>query len=121
MNSLSYLFKALPWLGFFTAIVLSWYFYLKARNKEKMARIDKGLDAVEINSQQEVKIRGPWLKIGILLTGIALGLATAAVLIIRIESLYMKFPYPALLLIFGLLFGGISMIIAHIVDRPARK
>ncbi|MCK4920726.1 MAG: hypothetical protein KAS71_06755, partial [Bacteroidales bacterium] len=62
MNSLRYLFEALPWLGFFAAIVLAWYFYLKARNKERMALIEKGADVSEIYSKQEVTFRFPWLK-----------------------------------------------------------
>jgi hypothetical protein len=121
MNSLSYLFKALPWLGFFTAVVLSWYFYLKARNKERMARIEKGLDVPAIKSEQEINTRGPWLKIGILLTGIALGITIASIIVINIDGMYLKIPFQALMLICGLLFGGISMIIAHFVDRPAGK
>jgi hypothetical protein len=119
MTTLSYLFKALPWLGFFTAIVLSWYFYLKARSKERLARIEKGMDMPGINYVPEVKTKGPWLKIGILLTGIALGIAVASVLVINIDGMYLKIPFQALMLICGLLFGGISMIIAHFVDRPA--
>ena len=68
MNSLRYLFEALPWLGFFAAIVLAWYFYLQARNKERMALIEKGADVSDIYSKQEVTFRFPWLKIGIIIT-----------------------------------------------------
>jgi hypothetical protein len=41
MNSLRYLFTSLPWLGLFTALLLAWYFYIKARNRERMALIEK--------------------------------------------------------------------------------
>ena len=33
---------ALIWLGFFASIFFGWYFYLQARNKERMALIEKG-------------------------------------------------------------------------------
>jgi len=40
--------RALVWLGFFAAVFLGWYFYLKARNKERMALIESGKDVSEI-------------------------------------------------------------------------
>ncbi len=121
MNDLRYFFEALPWLGFFATIVLSWYFYLKARNKERMALIEKGADVSEIFSRQEVKIRFPWLKIGILITGIALGVVAVAVFSLTFDSSKVRMDTGPFVLMGGILFGGISMIIAHFVDRPARK
>ncbi|MEN8117333.1 MAG: hypothetical protein ABFS16_10160 [Bacteroidota bacterium] len=49
--------KALVWLGFFAAVFLGWYFYLKARNKERMSLIESGKDVSEIYSKQEIKFR----------------------------------------------------------------
>ena len=59
--------EALVWLGFFAAVFLAWYFYLKARNKERMALIESGKDVSEIYSKQEIKFKFPWLKLGIIL------------------------------------------------------
>lgn len=114
-------YGALQWLGLFTAIVLAWYFYLKARNKERMALIEKGADVSQIYSRQEVKIKFPWLKIGILITGIALGVVAVAIFSLSIDSSKVRMDTGPFVLMGGILFGGISMIIAHFVDRPARK
>ncbi len=121
MNSLKYLFEALPWLGFFTTVILAWYFYLQARNKERMALIEKGTDVSEIYSKQEVTFRFPWLKLGIIITGISIGLSLVVLLmILNPNDKILGDPGP-LLLISGVLFGGIAMIIAHFADRPRKK
>jgi len=122
MNSLRYLFEALPWLGFFAAIVLAWYFYLKARNKERMALIEKGADVSEIYSKQEVTFRFPWLKFGLLITGISIGVILAFVLFILFpdKDLIDDVAGP-LVIISGCLFGGIAMIISHFIGRPGKK
>ncbi len=124
MNSFKYLFEALPWLGFCTAVLLAWYFYLKARNKERMALIEKGADVSEIYSKQEVTFRFPWLKLGIIITGICIGVSLIAILyIISIQNNKKSddvFSGP-FLIISGVLFGGIAMIIAHFVDKPRKK
>ena len=121
MNSFKYLFEALPWLGFFAAVLLAWYFYLQARNKERMALIEKGADVSEIYSKQEVTFRFPWLKLGIIITGISIGVSLAVLLMILMpDNDIMSVPGP-LLLISGVLFGGIAMIIAHFVDKPRKK
>ena len=121
MNSFKYLFESLPWLGFCAAVLLAWYFYLKARNKERMALIEKGADVSDIYSKQEVTFRFPWLKIGIIITGISIGVSLAVLLmILNPNDKIMGDPGP-LLLISGVLFGGIAMIIAHFADRPRKK
>ena len=122
MNSLRYFFDSLPWLGFFATVVLAWYFYLKARNKERMALIEKGADVSEIYSKQEVTFRFPWLKIGLVITGISIGITLVFVI-------YILFPNNTtyedglgpLTIISGCLFGGIAMIISHFVGRPGKK
>lgn len=107
------LFKALSWLGFFAAITISWVFYLKARNKERIALIEKGMDVPDAFK----KVKFPWLKIGIIIIGICVGAALAVLSAIffpeRVNGEY-RF---ILLILSGLFFGGISMIIAHLIDR----
>ena len=121
MNSLRYLFAALPWLGFFTTIVLAWYFYLKARNKERLALIEKGTDISAIYSKQEVTFRFPWLKFGLLVTGISVGVILAFVLLILFpdKGIINNIEGP-LVIISGCLFGGIAMIISHFIGRPGK-
>jgi membrane associated rhomboid family serine protease len=120
MNSFKYLFEALPWLGFCTAVLLAWYFYLKARNKERMALIEKGADVSDIYSKQEVTFRFPWLKIGIIITGISIGVSLVVLLMILMPHHDILGDPGPLLIILGALFGGIAMIIAHFVDKPRK-
>ncbi len=120
MNSFKYLFEALPWLGFCTAVLLAWYFYLKARNKERMALIEKGADVSDIYSKQEVTFRFPWLKIGIIITGISIGVSLVVLLMILMPNHDILGDPGPLLIILGALFGGIAMIIAHFVDKPRK-
>ncbi len=121
MNSSKYLFESLPWLGFFAAVLLAWYFYLQARNKERMALIEKGADVSDIYSKQEVTFRFPWLKLGIIITGISIGVSLAVLLMILMpDNDIMSVPGP-FLIISGVLFGGIAMIIAYFADRPRKK
>ncbi len=122
MNSLKYLFESLPWLGFCTAVLLAWYFFIKARNKERMALIEKGADVSDIYSKQEITFRFPWLKFGIILSGISIGIALIIVLfMIMPDNEIIQDGIILLLIISGVLFGGIAMIIAHLIDRPRKK
>jgi hypothetical protein len=115
--NLMQLFKTLSWLGFFAAITLSWIYYLKARNKERMALIEKGTDPSKIYSRPAEESKFPWLKIGIVVVGICVGLLLGA-------ALYLLFPRqinelgPFLLFVLGFLFGGIGMIISNYMEKP---
>ena len=115
--NLMHLFKTLSWLGFFAAITLSWIYYLKARNKERMALIEKGTDPSKIYSLPAEGKGFPWLKIGIVVVGICVGLLLGA-------GLYLLFPRqinelgPFLLFVLGYLFGGIGMIISNYMEKP---
>ena len=120
MNSMRYLASSLSWISFFAAIVLTWYFYLRARNKERMALIEKGVDVSEIFAKREGTFRFPWLKLGIIITGISIGVSLVVFMMIIFPENNI-FNDGALMLISGILFGGISMIIAYYVDKPVKK
>ncbi|MBN1388863.1 MAG: hypothetical protein JW965_10470 [Bacteroidales bacterium] len=110
------LFKALAWLGFFAAITVSWVFYIKARNKERMAMIEKGVDAPD--AFKEAKF--PWLKIGIVIIGICMGVALVVLSFMFLPDLGSDFLL-VLMVLSGLFFGGIAMIIAHFLSRKEKK
>ncbi|HDZ40102.1 MAG: hypothetical protein JRJ57_08210 [Deltaproteobacteria bacterium] len=110
------LFKALAWLGFFAAITVSWVFYVRARNKERMALIEKGVDAPD--AFKEAKF--PWLKIGIVIIGLCLGVALVVLSFMFQPKLSGEF-FLILMILSGLFFGGIAMVIAHYVDRKGKK
>jgi len=111
------LFKALAWLGFFAAITLSWIYYIKARNKERMALIDKGTDAPDAFKESKF----PWLKIGIVIIGLSMGVSLVVLaFMINPQRLAGEF-FLLLMVLSGLFFGGIAMIIAHFVNRKEKK
>jgi len=113
--------ETLIWLGFFAAVFLAWYFYLKARNKERMALIESGKDVSEIYSKQEIKFRFPWLKLGIILTGFSLGLLSAFFLLeIGLNEAKLDYRVQKEPIMFGVifLFTAISIIVAYFADKP---
>ncbi|MCK4343933.1 MAG: hypothetical protein KAX05_01510 [Bacteroidales bacterium] len=118
MNNLALIFGPLVWISFFAALVLAWYFYLKARNKERMALIEKGVDVSEFYTKSDLKFRFPWLKIGIIVTGISIGFALGLFIIADPKF---QFEGGPVILATSFFFGGISIIIAYFVDKPQRK
>jgi len=108
--------NSLPWLGFFAAITLSWIFYLKARNRERLALIEKGVDAPDAFKAAKF----PWLKIGIVIIGICLGAALVVLSYMFKPGLSRQF-FAILLILSGLFFGGIAMVIAHYIDRKREE
>ena len=108
------------WLGFFAAVFLGWYFYLKARNKERMALIERDKDVSEIYAKREIRFRFPWLKLGIILTGFSIGWLTAASVIILTDIIKLRDEQPfAMGIVF--LFTSISILIAYFADKPKTK
>jgi len=96
-------------LGFFLAIVFTVKYVTAARNKEKMALIEKGVDISEIYQKKDH--RNLALKSGMFLVGIAIGLIVAYFLteITRINGVVSYFSMI-------LLFGGASLIGFHLYN-----
>jgi len=111
---------ALIWLGLFAAAFFAWYYFLQARTKERTLLIEKGADASNFYGKKPDR-KGfcfPWLKFGLLLVGISLGI-TLATILVSLPSLQYKLQDMEPGVFFGLImfFGGISMIVAHITDK----
>ena len=115
---------ALTWLGFFAAAFFAWYYFLQARTKERTLLIEKGADADNFFRRKKDRkgFRFPWLKLGIMLVGLARGIVIAIILV----------RWPGLLdalhglepgVFFGsmMFFGGLSMITAHFIDRKKQQ
>lgn len=110
----------LIWLGFFAAVFLAWYFYLKARNKERMALIESGKDVTEIYSKQEIKFRFPWLKLGIIATGFSFGMLIAFFAVeVAFGQMMEMMGIDEDPVMFGVvsLFTAISIIVAYYLDK----
>uniref|UniRef100_UPI0032170D49 DUF6249 domain-containing protein n=1 Tax=uncultured Draconibacterium sp. TaxID=1573823 RepID=UPI0032170D49 len=113
----------LIWLGFFAAVFLAWYFYIKARNKERMALIESGKDVSEIYSKQEIKFRFPWLKLGVIGTGFSFGMLVAFFSVeIALNEMKLDYRIQEEPILFGIvsLFTAISIIVAYFVDKPKK-
>lgn len=116
-------YEMFVWLGFFAAVFFAWYFYIKARNKERMALIESGKDVSEIYSKQKIEFRFPWLKLGIIGTGFSFGLLVAFSIIEIMFDIWAngnriaEEPF-----VFGItsLFTAISIIVAYFVDKPKK-
>ena len=92
------IFGAMP-----AAIVLMYYFSRKAKNQERMALIEKGVDASIFIKEERGFIQV--LMWGMLLSGIGLGLLLGYIL-----SIYTPMRQDIVMPINALLFGGIGLI-----------
>lgn len=114
----------LTWLGFFTAIILSYYFYLSYRNKERMALIEKGVDVSEVYKRREISFNFPWLRLGMLTLGIGLGIFFAYLYTVLISQ---RFPghnheFGEMILTWAILiFGGLGIIVGNILEKSGNK
>ena len=105
---------ALTFIAAFTGIFFAWYFYLKAKQKERMALIEKaseGIDAAKLFAHPKKQYSFPWLKLGILLFSITLGVAIG---VIFANTTSIDKEYTPL---FGFMFGGLGMIAAHFAGK----
>jgi MFS family permease len=109
----------LIWLGFFASIFFGWYYYLQARNKERMALIERNADVSEIFKPREVRIRFPWLTLGMIFSGVGLGfcLILFLLLIPAIQEINERFE-GIMIMGFMFLFGGLGAVIAHFIEKP---
>ena len=126
MNSTSihYLMEPISWLGFFAAIILSFYFYLRFRNKERMALIEKGVDVSEIFKRRDFTFKFPWLRIGILALGIGLGFFVTYLFLVLAPPRFTgnNHQYDEVIFWFSLIiFGGLGIILGHILERSGNK
>ncbi len=83
--------------------------YLNIRKKERMALIEKGADASIFASKPETS---PSLKWGIFLSGLAIGLLVGYLLETYLH-MHQEIAYFSMLF----LFGGMSLIIYHLINR----
>jgi hypothetical protein len=104
---------------FLTALFLTWFFTHKARVKERLLLIEKGIDPTSLPKSGSFKFIFPWLKIGIVITSISVGLLLAAILMEM--PFFSKIADGLLPLLLIFLFGGIGMILAYLIDKPQEQ
>lgn len=83
--------------------------------------IEKGIDlsALLKKDSQRMSYHFPWLKIGIVITSISIGLLVGAFLFATPYFEQVAAGQLPLILIF--LFGGIGMILAYFIDKPKKQ
>lgn len=86
-------------------ISLAWYFIRRAKFKEKILLMEKGIDIKDLGLSGNNKITFPWLRIGIIITGISFG-------VIVVELANLKGGIAEALI---LLFTGLSFILAYFI------
>lgn len=98
-------------LGFFAAVFFSIFYALKAKNNERMALIEKGVDLSTTYRKRNFK--HGFFKLGFILVGIAIGLVFAAIFS-RIGLLPDGVAYFAMVLLFG---GGAILFANHLISK----
>jgi len=107
----------LAWTAFIICVFLVWFFSHKAKHKERLLMIEKELTA-DKQSKKEKNFSFPWLKLGIVVTGLSIGLLLIALL--AGLKLLDKGGNALPLAILGVC-GGISMVIANYVNSGKSK
>jgi hypothetical protein len=119
LEYLKTIMESLVWIAFFTAVILSFYFYLRFRNKERIALIEKGGSNGLLESWKP-SFKFPWIKISMLLVGIGFGIF----LYVFIRSItYDRFTLIDsfnLLPSFILLFGGLGIVFGIHIERKQK-
>jgi hypothetical protein len=110
------------------SLFVGWLIYVKTRNKERMALIEKDKDVSDIYAKRKVNLGFPWLKIGIIATGFSIGWLVALFLsqLIPVERTaegYYRHTIDDGPLAFGIvfLFTSVSILVAYFVDRKNNK
>jgi hypothetical protein len=108
------------------SISLGWYFYLKIRNKERMALIEKDKDVSEIYARPKTSFRFsfPWLKIGIIVTGFSIGLIVVEIIMqifFMDQAGYYLGGGDAMGIGILFLFTSVSILVAYFADKPKNK
>jgi hypothetical protein len=88
-------------------LYLAWYFIRRAKFKEKILLMEKGIDIKDLNLNNSNRITFPWLRIGIIITGTALG-----ALFVSVTNLNNGAQEAVILL-----FIGVSVILAYFLGR----
>ena len=96
------------WATFCICIFLAWYFTHKAKHKERLMMIEKGLNPNE-GLNKENGVQSAMFKLGIVIVGLSIGLVIIAILV-GFNSLGRSNATPMGIL--GIC-GGIALVIAN--------
>jgi hypothetical protein len=103
-------------LGFFASIFGIVYIIISARNRERLALIEKGMDSSIFQKNNKPNGKYAALMFGILFIGLSIGLIAGAALS-RMDVLPDPVPYFAMIL----LFGGGSLLIYYMILNKQKE
>ncbi len=101
------------------AVFFHWYFSHKARTRERLLIIEKGLDPALLPRQEGAlkNFRFPWMKIGVVVASAALGLLVATLVVnlpaVKANNDHLELIATGILF----LFAGLGMILAFFAGR----
>jgi len=101
------------------AFFFAWFFYQKARDKERMYLLEKGEkleDIFLIQQKNRFKFIFPWLKLGIVTSGLSLAFLIIALFIRYFENDHELFKGFLITFIIGSCLG-VSFLINHFISK----
>jgi hypothetical protein len=101
-------------LAFFAMLFGIVYMTITARNRERMAMIEKGADASLFEAKKKPN-NGGYLKLGMFLFGIGLGILMGYFL--TTSGMDEDAAYPAMIFV----FGGLGLIVSHLYQQKIDK
>lgn len=104
-------------LGFFGSVVFSLFWYLKLRNAERMAMIEKCESISEIYNKKSQKTF-PWIRIAMLMIGVGIGVLVSVIIIATVDLSVAGIGDETVTFPCILIFGGLGMFLGnHITKR----
>ncbi len=118
--SIGQITSMLTWLGFFTTVILAYYYYLKFRHKERISLIEKNVDLSDFYKKSERRF--PWYIVGFTILGAGLGFIislSATFIISQKQNIGPDFLVP---MIFAttILFGALGLLIGHSIEQKKK-
>ena len=98
---------SIVFIFFMAGVFFTWFFIHKAKTKERLMLIEKGIDISQLPQDNKFEINFPWLKVGIVIAGMGIGI------FIGVNMFEIGAVAAGIFL-----FGGIGMIIANYLDKP---
>jgi hypothetical protein len=112
------LITSIIFLFFLTGLFLTWFFIHKAKVKERMLLIEKGVDLNNLPKTTRFNFIFPWFKLGFLITSISFGCLLGVLLMDKPFFHSVNAGLPVILMF---MFGGAGMILAYFLDKPKEQ
>lgn len=101
------------WLAFMACGFLGWYFSHRARHKEKLMLIEKGVSPEDLR-KKEHRSKLSWAKVGIVVLGLSIGLLSISIFI---TQLHLINDSPATIMAILGICGGTALVLANRIDH----